>query len=219
MNHRLEFDSIELSFGDRNLLSNIYMLSETGSVTGLLGRNGCGKTTLLKIVFGAIECKQKSVRINSRSVGLSYLSENFIAYLPQGPLIPSYLSPGKAFSLFNIPPEEIFEFFPEARDMMKLSPVELSGGYRRILEILLILKSKARFCLLDEPFSGLTPVYIDKIKAILQECKIDKGIVITDHLHRHVVEMADQLYLLANGQTYHVTDPEQLISLGYVNAL
>jgi ABC-type multidrug transport system ATPase subunit len=219
MSHKLEFDSIQVAFGGRKLLGNIYMVSETGSVTGLLGRNGCGKTTLMKIVFGAIPFEQKSVRINSRSLGLNYLSRNLIAYLPQDALIPPYLSIRQAFSLFNIPPMEIFEFFPEATDMMDLRSGELSGGYRRIFELLLVLKSKALFCLLDEPFSGLTPVYIERIKAILNGHKAHKGILITDHLHRHVVEIADELYVLANGQTYHVREHEQLVSLGYVNHL
>jgi len=219
MIRKLEFDSIHLSFGDRSLLSNIYMLCETGRVTGLLGRNGSGKTTLMKIVFGAMAFEQKSVRINSNSLGMDYLGKNLIAYLPQRSLIPSYLSMGKAFSLLNVPQEEITVLFPEAGNMMDMRPRELSGGYLRIFEILLIVKSKAIFCLLDEPFSGLTPLYIDKIKEILQEAKNKKGIIVTDHMHRHVVEIADSLYVLANGQTYHVKDPDQLITLGYVNAL
>ncbi|MEX2230599.1 MAG: ATP-binding cassette domain-containing protein [Cyclobacteriaceae bacterium] len=77
MNKKLEFDSINLSFGDRSLLSNIYMLCETGRVTGLLGRNGSGKTTLMKIVFGAMAFEKKSVRINSNSLGMDYLRKNF----------------------------------------------------------------------------------------------------------------------------------------------
>ena len=219
MNQRLEFDSIQLSFGNGNLLSNIYMLSEKGKITGLLGRNGSGKTTLMKIVFGATTFEQKSVRINSQSLGLNYLSENLIAYLPQRNLIPSYLTISKAFALFEIPEANVLEYFPETYNMMNFKPAGLSGGYLRIFEIFLVLKSKAMFCLLDEPFSGLTPVYVERIKMILLETKKQKGIIITDHLHRHVVEIADSLYLLANGQTYRIEDPAQLISLGYVNAL
>lgn len=134
-------------------------------------------------------------------------------------LIPSYLPVRKAFSLFNIPEVAVTEYFPETVDMMTLKPGELSGGYLRIFEILLVVKSAAKFCLLDEPFSGLTPVYIEKIKAILQAEKTDKGIIVTDHMHRHVTEISDRLYVLANGQTYAVSDASQLISLGYVNAL
>ena len=219
MNHRLEFDSIQLSFGEQPLLSSVYMLSETGSITGLLGRNGCGKTTLMKIVFGAFQWEQKSVRINSNSVGKNHLCKRLIAYLPQDHLIPEYLTLEKAFALYNIPQAEVVHEFPEAGEMMGYRPSQLSGGYRRIFEILLILKSQALFCLLDEPFTGLTPVYIDKIKVILQKAKSTKGIIITDHMHRHVVELSDILYLLANGQTYLVKDMEQLVSLGYMNAL
>ena len=219
MKDRLEFDSIEVAFGGRNILSSVHMSCEAGKITGLLGRNGCGKTTLMKIVFGAIRFEQKSVRINERTLGIDYLSKNLISYVPQSDLIPSYLTLRKAFSLFGIDPDEIIEVFPETGTMMDLRPGELSGGYLRIFEILLILKSKASFCLLDEPFTGLTPVYIEKMKAIIILAKIKKGIVITDHLHRHVMEMSDTLYVLANGQTYLIRDLAQLISLGYVNSL
>jgi ABC-type multidrug transport system ATPase subunit len=219
MKKTLEFDGIYVSFGDRNLLSNIYMLCETGEITGLLGRNGSGKTTLMKIVFGAIPLEHKSVRIDGYSLGMHYLSENLIAYLPQRGLIPTYLSMRKALSLFNIREEEITALFPEAKDMIDLKPQELSGGYLRIFEILLIVKSKAVFCLLDEPFSGLTPLFIERIRDILQKAKEQKGIIITDHLHRHVVDVAARLYVLANGQTYAVKNHEQLITLGYVSSL
>jgi ABC-type multidrug transport system ATPase subunit len=218
MMQKLEFDSINFGFGVHDLLSNIYMSCEAGSITGLLGRNGSGKTTLMKIVFGAIPYEGKSVRINDHFLGLDYLSENRIAYLPQKKLIPSYLSIGKALSLFKIDEEEITGIFPEAKTMIRQKPDELSGGYLRIFEILLILKSRPVFCLLDEPFSGLMPLHIDRIKAIMQAEKKHKGIIITDHLYRHVSDVADKLYLLANGQTYPIKDKDQLVSLGYLNA-
>lgn len=219
MNHKLEFDSIQLSFGDKSILSSVYMFSETGSITGLLGRNGCGKTTLMRIVFGSLSWEQKSVRIDSISIGNNYLPRQLITYLPQDQLIPDYLTIAKAFSLYNISEAEVVEDFPEAEAMMDYHPSQLSGGYRRIFEVILTLRSKALFCLLDEPFTGLTPVYIERIKGMLQKAKAHKGIIITDHMHRHVVELSDNLYLLANGQTYHVRDMEQLVTLGYVNAV
>lgn len=217
--NRLEFDSIEISFGGQRLLSSIYMVCDTGKITGLLGRNGCGKTTLMKIVFGAIPLEQKSVRVNDCSLGMSYLSKQVIAYLPQTGLIPPYLTVRKAFSLFNIDEDEIMALFPEVTDMLLFKPPQLSGGYLRIFEIFLILRSKALFCLLDEPFTGLTPVYIEKIKELLKQSKSEKGIIISDHMHRHVTEISDLLYLLTSGKTYHVSHPDQLISLGYLNGV
>lgn len=217
--NRLEFDSIEVYREGRNLLGSVYMVCETGAVTALLGRNGCGKTTLLKIVFGATPWEQKSVRIDGRSMGIHYLASRAIAYLPQTNLIPSYLTMRRALSLFDIDAREITDLFPEAEDLLDHRSSELSGGYLRIFEILLILHSGAPFCLLDEPFTGLTPVYIERVKKILQKMKTQRGILITDHMHKHVMEIADRLYLLANGQTYHVTDKRQLISFGYVSHL
>jgi ABC-type multidrug transport system ATPase subunit len=217
--NRLEFDSIEVYRHGRNLLSSVYMSSETGTITALLGRNGCGKTTLLKIVFGATASAQKSVRINGRSLGMHYLQARAIAYLPQGDLIPYYLTIRSALRLFEIEVTKITNVFPEAEAFLDYRPSQLSGGYVRIFEILLVLHSGSPFCFLDEPFTGLTPAYIEKIKEILLTMKGERGILITDHMHKHVMEIADRLYLLANGQTYHITDHSQLVSRGYVNHL
>ena len=219
MINRLEFDSIEMAFGGHNLLKSIHMVCDTGNVTGLLGRNGCGKSTLMKIVFGSLNCDQKSVRINGASLGLNYLSRRAIAYLPQEGLIPPYLTMREAFSLFHVGEHHVSDHFPEASVMMQLKPAELSGGYLRIFETVLILHSGAMFCFLDEPFTGLTPVYIEKIKQLILERKSEKGIVISDHMHKHVSDISDTLYLLANGQTYHVTERERLVSLGYLSHL
>jgi ABC-type branched-subunit amino acid transport system ATPase component len=125
----------------------------------------------------------------------------------------------RAISLFRIPPESIIEVFPEATDFIDLRAGQLSGGWLRIFEILLILNSQAPFCLLDEPFTGLTPVFIERIKRILREAKYSKGILVTDHMHKHIEEIADRLYLLVNGQTYPIRDRDQLITLGYLNHL
>ena len=219
MMNTLEFDSIEVFFGGRSILKSVYMRCERGKVTGLLGRNGCGKSTLMKIVFGSMPFEQKSVRINGESLGIHYLPKKLIGYLPQRDLIPAYLTIRKAFELFEADLEAVSKHFPEVITMFDLKPGQLSGGYLRIFEVMLILESKSGFCLLDEPFTGLTPIYVEKIKQILRSYKAKKGIVITDHMHRHVTEISDTLYLLAQGQTYYVHDTEQLVSLGYVSSL
>jgi len=216
MKDRLEFDSIEVSFGGHKLLSSIYMVCTVGKITGLLGRNGCGKTTLMKIVFGAMPVDQKSVRVNGRSLGLNYLSERLISYLPQSDLIPPYFTVRKAFLLFGVDERDLLDLFPEVREMMDLKPSEVSGGYLRIFETFLVLKSKGSFCLLDEPFTGLTPLYMDKMKDLISATRSTKGIIVSDHMYKHVTEISDDLYLLANGQTYRVMNDEQLISLGYL---
>lgn len=217
--NRLEFDSIELCFGSRTLLTSIYMLCETGSITGLLGRNGSGKSSLMKVVFGSIGLTQRSVRINGRTLGPDYLRKRLIAYLPQSDLIPPYVTIAQAYSLMNVHTDALTGCFPEAEDMLELRPSQLSGGYLRAFELVLVLHTNAMFCLLDEPFTGLSPAYVEKVKGLIRKVRKTKGIVISDHLYRHVEEISDRLYLLANGQTYAIKDREQLLSLGYLSAL
>jgi len=217
MTHTLEMDGIYLEYNLRKILSSVYVKCETGQIIGLLGRNGSGKSSLMKIVFGSLEGHSKSVRINGEPVLVPFNKD--ISYLPQEHLIPSYISVSKALKLFYIDPQKIIDVFPLIKDVVQLKPPQISGGTLRILEIMMILNAPSRFALLDEPFSGIMPVHVDTLKEYLSEKKKEKGIVITDHLYRHVLGLSDALYVLANGKTYAVNHEQQLISLGYVNDL
>jgi ABC-type multidrug transport system ATPase subunit len=217
MANTLEFDSLELWFEKRPILSGIYMKCAAGEVVGILGRNGSGKSSLMKIVFGSLKASHQSIRINGESLAYDFIEKRLIGYLPQENLIPSFLSIRKAMKLFGIDEGEIIKAFPETEAALELYPQQLSAGSLRIIEALLILKSKALFCILDEPFSGLMPVNIDKLKQIIAEEKKKKGIMITDHLYRHVLSLTDRLYLLANGRMYQVKDEGDLMARGYLN--
>lgn len=75
MNNILEVDSVILNFGDKRVLSDVYLKCSTGDVVGILGQNGSGKTTLLRIIFGELETNKKSVRINGQVISESYKSD------------------------------------------------------------------------------------------------------------------------------------------------
>ncbi|MBT1703617.1 ATP-binding cassette domain-containing protein [Chryseosolibacter indicus] len=218
MPHTLEFDSIELSFDTRNILSSIYMRCQTGEVVGLLGRNGSGKSCMMKVVFGAMNAEHKSVRIDGVSLQGNYAGKRLISYLPQEGLIPSYITIKKAFEFFNITIKQVEKDLPEVLQFLHYKPRELSGGYLRLIEAFLVLKSNAPFCILDEPFSGIMPLHVERLIEIINEEKKTKGIIITDHLYRHVTSIADALYVLSNGKLYKIKDKEQLVTLGYISA-
>ena len=213
----LEFDGIELSYGTRRILSGIYMKCAVGEVVGILGRNGSGKSSLFKVVFGSQMAQHCSVRMNDSPLPEDFIKRRIIAYLPQHHLIPPQITIGRAVDLFGIERKEILTYFPEVQEQLNQRPDEISGGYRRIIEIFLVLKSQSRFCLLDEPFSGVMPVHIEQIRNMLTEAKKQKGIILTDHLYRNVVSIAERLYLLSNGSTYPVRDYQDLISRGYLS--
>src|SRR5690606_8986873 len=179
MRNILEFDSVDLSFDGRRILSSVYMQCQQGEVVGLLGRNGSGKSCLMKVIFGILDAEHKSVRVNGISLHGNYGRKRLIAFLPQDKLIPSYVSLRTAFRLFKIDIEEVISVAPEVEDFFNFKSYELSGGSLRLIETLLILFSPAPFCILDEPFTGLMPVQIEKLKNIIGRARVKKGIIIS----------------------------------------
>jgi ABC-type multidrug transport system ATPase subunit len=217
--NKLEFDSITLGFGFHQVLSSVHVACETGQIVGLLGRNGAGKSCLMRIVFGSMKAESKSVRWNGAHLSGNYINKQIIGYLPQGDLLPDFITFEQALNLYNIEFEEILHVFRDSKDLLKRRANEVSGGQRRFFEVLLILFARHPFCFLDEPFSGLMPIHIERLSEIIQESKLKKGILISDHLHRQVRSIAEKLYVLANGKTYLIKSNEQLIELGYLNEL
>src|SRR6187549_2968739 len=112
MKNILEFDSLDLSFDGRKILSGIYMLCQQGEVVGLLGRNGSGKSSLMKVIFGTLGAEHKSVRVNGVPLQGDYNWKRIIAYLPQDKLIPSYVSLRTAFNLFKVDVDKVISVFP-----------------------------------------------------------------------------------------------------------
>lgn len=213
---KLEFDGIEFRYTENPLLSGVYIKCETGRITGLLGRNGSGKSTLLKIVFGSLKSDVKSVRINEQYLNAPAFSNRTVAYMPQDSLIPSYLTLGQALKLYKINIDKIGKDFPEVLMCLSHRKNTLSSGISRLFENLITLYAPAPFCFFDEPFSGLAPVMIDRLIAAMMIEKEKKGILITDHLHRYVTKISDDLFVLANGRTHLVKNREDLIWRGYL---
>src|SRR5258708_541563 len=152
--HILEFDSLALEFDLHRVLSSIYMKCETGQLVALLGRNGSGKSSLMKMIFGSMSGSYKSIRVDKKPLIGNYLEKMHIGYLPQENFLPPGLSIAKALGYHEISPWAIIACFPEFEDKMDFPSYRLSGGQLRLIEVLLILMAPRWFCLLDEPFTG-----------------------------------------------------------------
>ncbi len=212
----LEIDSVILEFDTRIILQNVYLKSETGKVSGLLGRNGTGKSCLLKILFGELNPNDKSIRINTKSIIGSYRSPMDLRYLPQNRFIPDSLTIKRVFKDFELDFTDFTNNFPEFRKYYKSKLVNLSGGERRIVEIYAVLVSRTKFCLLDEPFSHIMPIHIDRIKKLILRERENKGIIITDHLYEYITDICDDLYVIKDGETYLTNTIHDLETLGYI---
>lgn len=212
-----ELDNVELYFKSKRILNGIYLKAETGKVTSILGRNGCGKSCLLNIAFGNLKPKYKLVRLDNTPIIKPLYKTGLVKYLPQYHFIPDEMRLSFIFDLYKVDWNSFIELF-EAFSKYKTSKFKvLSGGERRVVETYLVLKSKSRIVIMDEPFSHLAPLYIHSIKKIISEEKNHKIIIMSDHMYRHIINCSDSIYLLKNGTTKKINKIEQLEDYNYLN--
>lgn len=136
-------------------------------------------------------------------------------YLPQFEYIPRFLKLKRIFKDFKLDFSSFAHKFPEFEKHFTSKIGILSGGERRMVEIFLIISSNTKFCLLDEPFSHIMPLHIDRIKELIKLESVKKGILITDHLYEHIVDICDEIYLIKDGKTHLIGELEDIELLGY----
>jgi lipopolysaccharide export system ATP-binding protein len=214
----LKIDSVQLAFNKRKILQDIYLECKQGEVIGLLGRNGSGKSSLLKIVFGTLTASYKHVSINDSVIKYGYL-KNRIAYLPQHNYLPRGIKISRLAAI--LVDEQYWQVFSNLniyRDHRLKSTEQLSGGELRQLEMLMILYSKADFILLDEPFTHVTPIQAHYFKTIIQAVAQTKGIIVTDHQYEDVLDISDRIILLTNGCTKRINNIDDLVTYNYLSS-
>jgi len=214
----LHIDSIYKSYDNKKILSDIYLTCKKGEIVGLIGRNGSGKSTLLKIIFGVEKCENKFVQIGDKVISNIANGRTLINYLPQENFLPNNI---KIKSLINL-------FLPkgnrsELKNNYYIKPLlqkknqELSGGEKRIVEILLIIHSNAEFILLDEPFNGVSPIIRTYIINYIKKINSSKGFIITDHDYENVINLADKIMFLKDRTLKEINNRKQLVDLGYLS--
>lgn len=212
-----EIDNVELYFKEKRILNGIYLKAETGEVTGILGSNGCGKSCLLNIAFGNLKPKYKLIRIDGKPILKPLYLTNLVAYLPQYNFIPNGLRLKSAFNLFKVSWDDFITVFDDFSIYKNLKINKLSGGERRIIETYLVLMSNKKIIFLDEPFSHIAPLHIEKIKALISEEKKHKTIIITDHMYQHIIDISDAIYLIKNGSTKLINNLKELEDYKYLS--
>jgi ABC-type multidrug transport system ATPase subunit len=213
----LHVDSVRKEIGQRRILNDVFISCREGEIVGLLGRNGSGKTSLLKIIFGSLAADYKFVSWNDKKTGSLFSTRNVIKYLPQDSCLPNHVKIRSIISCFC---DKI-----NAGTMMSddyISPLlnkkvkQLSTGERRIVEIYMLLYSNAKYLLLDEPFNGIAPLYVQVIKDLIREKAKDKGIIITGQDYRNVIDLSSRIILMKDGNTMVIKALSDLIDFGYL---
>jgi len=206
----LAVDNLQGWYGESHILHGVTFDVGAGEVVTLLGRNGAGKTTTLKSIMGMIARRTGSVRFDNReliSLTSDAIARAGVALCPEERGIFASLSVEENLEL---PPQvrpdglsraEIFILFPNISERLGSQGTKLSGGEQQMLAIGRILRTGARFLLLDEPTEGLAPVIINQIGKTIRALK-ERGftILLVEQNFRFAATVADRYFVMEHGR-------------------
>ncbi|UPQ75615.1 ATP-binding cassette domain-containing protein [Chryseobacterium nepalense] len=208
---KLHIDSITKSYGSKKVLQDVYLSCETGKIVALLGGIGSGKSTLLQIIFGTLKGDSQFIKFNDQVLTKQSDRKNKIAYLPQTPIFPRDIKIKNLISLFcnEVNTQKLFNS-DLLKPLLNRTTRNLSGGERKMVEVLTIIHSNADFILLDEPYSGLSPVLTEKVMRMIKEMSRKKGFIISNFMTEYALELSDEIYLLSDAYLRQIKDLREL---------
>ncbi len=224
---KLIAENLAKSYKKRQVVKNVSLSVESGSIVGLLGPNGAGKTTTFYMIVGLVENDLGNIYIDETDMTFYPMHERAragVGYLPQESSIFKKLTVSQnILSILEMRKditqkqkkaklEELLEEFhiTHIRDSQGMA---LSGGERRRVEIARALAADPKFILLDEPFAGVDPISVIDIKRIITHLK-DRGlgVLITDHNVRETLDVCEKAYIVSQGRLIASGSPEQVLS-------
>ena len=208
----LSVQNIHQYYGGSHILRNVSLTAKPGEITVLLGRNGVGKTTLLKSLMGLVPIREGSISFEGQAITRATPYERAragIGYVPQGREIFNRLSvednlrmglatrPGNARI-----PQELFELFPILDQMRHRRGGDLSGGQQQQLAIARALAGGPKLLVLDEPTEGIQPSIIKDIGRVIQQLaqRGDMAILLCEQYYDFAQELADQYLVMERGE-------------------
>lgn len=210
----LEVDSVLHSFGERTVLTDVYLKCNRGDILAVFGRNGSGKSTLFRIIFGDLKADRSFIRIDGQVITERPMKTGLVNYVPQFNYLPKNIKVQKVVTL-SIGKDNSFydDFFYKRIKDMKVN--ELSDGEQRFLAIVLALRGTASYVIIDEPFKAIGPLWSEKLREEIKRASNNKGIIITDHNYREVHKIANKYMLLRQTYLFPIEQKEELSRYGY----
>lgn len=208
----LKIEHLMVGYGESMILRNVTLQMEPGQVVCLMGRNGVGKTTLMKSIMGLLKPKQGSIEYQDQTITAyppDRRAKMGIGYVPQGRDIFSHLTVEENLLLgleSTVPrikqlPDSIFTMFPVLKEMLKRRGGDLSGGQQQQLSIARALASKPKLLLLDEPMEGIQPSIVMEIEQVIENIKRTRevAILLVEQSLAFATTIADYYYVLDRG--------------------
>lgn len=199
----LECRQLCKSYGNKNVLNNMNVTVPAGKIIGLLGPNGCGKSTLIKLVSGLLTADAGRILVDGVPVGPE--TNRMISYLPER----TYLDPSMKVTDLMLYFQDFYSDFDAERALhmlmdLKIDPNArirtLSKGTREKVQLIMVMSRNAKLYLLDEPIAGVDPASRDYILGtILQNYNPDASVIITTHLIYDIERVLDEFVFLGFG--------------------
>ena len=208
----LKADGLNQYYGGSHILRGVSLEAKLGEVTVILGRNGVGKTTLLKSLMGVVPVKTGSIHLDSQDVTKDVPYERVrkgMGYVPQGReifgrlTVEENLRMGLAYKPGSTPiPAELFDLFPVLKKMINRRGGDLSGGQQQQLAIARALAAGPKLLILDEPTEGIQPSIIKDIGRVIRMLADRKtmAIVLVEQFYDFAAELADQYLVMERGE-------------------
>lgn len=227
----LEISNYNVSYGQSKVIADMNLSLKPKEIITILGRNGMGKTTLMKSLIGMIPAKSGSVKLHDTELSRMKSHKRVAAglgFVPQGRMIFSTMTvqenieTGLTTTDASSVPEDLYELFPVLQEMKSRRGGNLSGGQQQQLAIARALASKPSVLLLDEPTEGIQPSIIKEMARTLKKIRDQRNlsIIVSEQVLSFALDIADRIIVIEKGNIVHDeardTVDEQTVS-GYLS--
>ena len=212
----ISLSNIHKQYGKIKVLNGVNLDFRSSGIHTILGPNGSGKTTIIKIILGMVIPQNGEILLDNEIVNGQWEYRNKIGYLPQVASFPDNLTVSELIKMI-IKIRGKSDRSKELIELFKLTPFlnhklgHLSGGTRQKVNLVLTFMFDSEVLILDEPTTGLDPVALIHLKELIRKERMNgKIILITTHIMSFVEEMADEIVFLLEGQIYFKGTVEEL---------
>ncbi|MBO5872665.1 MAG: ABC transporter ATP-binding protein [Clostridia bacterium] len=210
----LECKELEKSYGNKKVLDKINLTIPRGKIVGLLGKNGTGKSTLIKIINDLLTASDGKVLVNGKEIGIE--SKKVISYLPERTCLDKTMTVDKVIKYY----EEFYENFDAEKARKLLADLQLdttqklskmSKGMQEKVQLVLVMSRSAELYILDEPLGGVDPATRDYIlDTILSNFNEGASVIISTHLISDIERILDEVIFIDGGKIVLTADCDEL---------
>ena len=210
----LKLNNYNVAYGQSRVISDMNLEIGEGEIISLVGRNGMGKTTLLKSLIGMVPQESGQILLDGKDISAQQSHERVasgIGFVPQGRMIFSTMTvtenivTGLTTTGEKKVPEDLYDLFPVLKEMGKRRGGNLSGGQQQQLAIARALASRPKLLVLDEPTEGIQPSIIREMAQTLRRIRDERGltILVSEQVLSFALDVSDKVMVIEKGDIVH----------------